>query len=656
MMAPCSQKVAHEATGLVTEAAPFYPNQQSQQVDYNDQQQDYEHEHPQAVYYVDPYDEQHHHHHHHQHQYYQYAPYDYQQQQSQPQSVELPKKKSLADLGLDSLGFVSDEDDDSTQDTTSPRTHHTQQHATNQLEGGEEGDGPSPAYTSGAYRRSHMHDGAYGHGAEQQQDNRFVGRGGGDSVHYSQAHVPLHHASTGHDPTMLTQQQQYEQHFQHHHQPGGIDAQQHNQHQYANGGGYPGGWSQYPQHHQHQYHQQYPPEHHQHHHEHQEQGGGQGVVDEYGYATWEGVSRNGGIGPEEMGDLDEHQFLTFLQESFPGYSLESLEDLLAANNHDISLTVEMLTDLDIEEKPPEPPPLDDESNFPTLGGGDGAGGNNNNKGAVVDTRPPSPPTEIFRSFTISGGRSNVRGGASAVTSSVVGADENGNFADRVRTQTSIPTPLAATTERGSVQIGYGSGHFGGGGGGGGRVSRASAAASHQPWVETGDAVSNLYASTREDARDHMRLRNICFQQATQAYLTGNKALAKELSRKGRNHARAMKAAHEEAAGTIFRERNANIQPQGTNNAGVDGGPRMFDLHGLHVAEAVAVLRRELPNCRAVGERVVHVLVGTGHHVKGSRTPARLPAAVAEFLHASRIRYWEPQAGMLEVDVASIVVS
>ena len=655
MMAPCSQKVAHEATGLVTEAAPFYPHQQPRQVAYNsDQKQDREHEHE---HYVDPYDEQQQQHqqYQHQHHYYQYASYEYQQQQSQPQSVELPKKKSLADLGLDSLGFVSDEDDDSTQETTSPLTYHTQQCAMNQPEGGEEGEGPPPAYAaSGAYH-SHMHDGAYGHGhgAEQQQDNRSVGTGGGNIVYYSHACVPLHHATTSHDPAMLPHQQQYEQHFQHHHQPGdGIDAQHHQQHQYANGGGYPGGWSQYPRHHQHQYHQQYPPEHHQHHHEHEEQGGGQGVVN--GYATWEGVSRNGGIGPEEMGDLDEHEFLTFLQESFPGYSLESLEELLAANNHDISLTVEMLTDLDIEEKPPEPPPLDDESNFPTLRGGDGAGEDNNNKGPGVDNRPPSPPTEIFRSFTISGGRSNVRGGASAMTSSVVGADENGNFADRVRTQTSIPTPLTAATERRSVQVGYGSGHFGGGGAG--RGSRASAAASHQPWVETGEAVSNLYTSTREDARDHMRLRNICFQQATQAYLTGNKALAKDLSRKGRNHARAMRAAHEEAAGTVFRERNANIQPQGTNNAGGVGGPRMFDLHGLHVAEAVAVLRRELPNCRAIGERVVHVLVGTGHHVKGSRTPARLPAAIAEFLHASRIRYWEPQAGMLEVDVASVVVS
>ena len=78
----------------MTEAAPFYPQQQ--QGGYHDGT---------AEYYEDPYDEHH----------------QYQQHQ---QAVELPKKKSLADLGLDSLGFVSDTDegDDSGQDTASPQT------------------------------------------------------------------------------------------------------------------------------------------------------------------------------------------------------------------------------------------------------------------------------------------------------------------------------------------------------------------------------------------------------------------------------------------------------------------------------------------------------------------------------------------------------
>ena len=44
-------------------------------------------------------------------------------------------------------------------------------------------------------------------------------------------------------------------------------------------------------------------------------------------------------------------------------------------------------------------------------------------------------------------------------------------------------------------------------------------------------------------------------QATQAYLIGNKALAKELGAKGRHHSDQMKAAHAAASETIFQQRN-----------------------------------------------------------------------------------------------------
>ena len=159
----------------------------------------------------------------------------------------------------------------------------------------------------------------------------------------------------------------------------------------------------------------------------------------------------------------------------------------------------------------------------------------------------------------------------------------------------------------------------------------------------------MYASTREEARDHMRLRNVCFQQATQAYLSGNKSLAKELSRKGRAHARAMASAHSHAAAAIYEERNASLAA-----AGVGGGaPRMIDLHGLHRAEAVSILTREFPERRARGEMVVHVLVGTGHHTKNTHQPAPLAAVVKEFCHHWGLRFWVPQAGMLEVDLSSM---
>ncbi|CAI7845796.1 unnamed protein product, partial [Closterium sp. NIES-53] len=65
---------------------------------------------------------------------------------------------------------------------------------------------------------------------------------------------------------------------------------------------------------------------------------------------------------------------------------------------------------------------------------------------------------------------------------------------------------------------------------------------------------NLYGDMREEARDHARIRNACFEQATQAYLAGNKAAAKELSARGQWHNEQMKAAHAKASDAIFRTR------------------------------------------------------------------------------------------------------
>ena len=85
-----------------------------------------------------------------------------------------------------------------------------------------------------------------------------------------------------------------------------------------------------------------------------------------------------------------------------------------------------------------------------------------------------------------------------------------------------------------------------------------------------------------------------------------------------------------------------------------GGDGLIDLHGLHVSEAIHILKVELAAmksaARAAGERVpVMVCVGTGHHTKGSRT-ARLPIAVEQFLLDEGLHYTQPQPGLLRVMV------
>lgn len=84
------------------------------------------------------------------------------------------------------------------------------------------------------------------------------------------------------------------------------------------------------------------------------------------------------------------------------------------------------------------------------------------------------------------------------------------------------------------------------------------------------------------------------------------------------------------------------------------GQRLIDLHGLHVGEAIPLLKREIAqlryNVRNTRQReTVFICVGTGHHTKGSRTPSRLPAAVQRYLlEEEHLQFTEPQAGMLRI--------
>ncbi|KAL9262647.1 Polyadenylate-binding protein-interacting protein 7-like protein [Drosera capensis] len=123
------------------------------------------------------------------------------------------------------------------------------------------------------------------------------------------------------------------------------------------------------------------------------------------------------------------------------------------------------------------------------------------------------------------------------------------------------------------------------------------------------------------------------KRARQAYLIGNKALAKELSVKGQLHNMQMKAAHHKAQESIYQQRNASILELQSNGKGQE---KMIDLHGLRANEAIHVLKHELAAlrsaARSAGQRLpVYICVGTGHHTRGSRTPARLPIAVQRYL-------------------------
>ncbi|CAN4076735.1 unnamed protein product [Withania somnifera] len=376
----------------------------------------------------------------------------------------------------------------------------------------------------------------------------------------------------------------------------------------------------------------------------------------------EGPHYNGNSGNNFADMMNEQPFfeadvnpLEFLASQFPGFAAESLAEVYYANAGDLNLTIEMLTQLEVQVdgglnqnmnlkalSAPNLSALD----FPALSVSESQNHSQKYSGSDVQQN-----VNLYRSsekennlLFRSGSSVPFRGAtdfASAVRkmasqdSSIWKYDRIGLADGSVGSSRNSPV-LASSYNGGQSRGIYGD-----------RLQSRGSTRAAPVWLETGEAVANIYSEMREEARDHARLRNAYFEQARQAYLIGNKALAKELSVKGQLHNMQMKAAHGKAQESIFRLRNPEMQGNGS------GQERIIDLHGLHVTEAIHVLKRELSvlrnAARSADQRVqVYICVGTGHHTKGSRTPARLPISVQRYLLEEGLDYSEPQPGLLRV--------
>ncbi|KAL2318007.1 hypothetical protein Fmac_031883 [Flemingia macrophylla] len=351
-------------------------------------------------------------------------------------------------------------------------------------------------------------------------------------------------------------------------------------------------------------------------------------------------------------DLNPLQFLSSL---FPGFASESLAEVFFANGCDLHLTVEMLTQLELQvdgsfnqnlsPKTLSAPNLN-AMDFPALSS---SNVQNTAKYAAENAQQSGNPylssdkdMLMFKSGPSIPSRGSVDF-ASAVRklasqdSGIWKYDKNGSGNVSTGSSRSL-NALASAYNGGQGRVNIGD-----------RLQTRGSARAAPVWLETGEAVANMYSELREEARDHARLRNAYFEQARQAYLVGNKALAKELSVKGQLHNMHMKAAHGKAQESIYRQRNP-VTPEMQANG--RGHQRMIDLHGLHVSEAIHVLRHELSvlrtTARAAEQRLqVYICVGTGHHTRGSRTPARLPIAVQRYLlEEEGLDFTEPQPGLI----------
>ncbi|KAJ3127349.1 hypothetical protein HK098_006433 [Nowakowskiella sp. JEL0407] len=165
------------------------------------------------------------------------------------------------------------------------------------------------------------------------------------------------------------------------------------------------------------------------------------------------------------------------------------------------------------------------------------------------------------------------------------------------------------------------------------------------WVATGDALESEYYKHRQEAIDVAIARNRLFQQATEAYRSGNKAAAKSLSLQAHALNENLHQLHESASERIFSSRNK-----------LDS--HSIDLHGLHPDEATRLMQKQLISlAKQYKEGTISIVTGSGHHSRGNK--AKVLPAVREFLTRKGWRFKETgmkdgYGGLILVDLSSVL--
>ncbi|KAG8897547.1 hypothetical protein FRB99_008096 [Tulasnella sp. 403] len=106
-----------------------------------------------------------------------------------------------------------------------------------------------------------------------------------------------------------------------------------------------------------------------------------------------------------------------------------------------------------------------------------------------------------------------------------------------------------------------------------------------------------YKSLRARARQAGDAMARSFRESQDAYHTGNKARAKELSNQGKQQQAEMERLNKEASEWIFKQNN------------LDSGPDEVDLHGLYVKEAVEQTEKAIAGAKRRGDSQIRLIVG-----------------------------------------------
>ncbi|XP_062216590.1 polyadenylate-binding protein-interacting protein 7-like isoform X2 [Phragmites australis] len=160
------------------------------------------------------------------------------------------------------------------------------------------------------------------------------------------------------------------------------------------------------------------------------------------------------------------------------------------------------------------------------------------------------------------------------------------------------------------------------------------------WLES-DAAANPYLESKDEVHDFASPRHAFLEQDRQAFLTGNNPLTKDLTLKELYNMQS-RLNQEKVKETTYRQRFQMPELQGL----IQEQNPPIDLCGLHISEAIHVLNYELNNrrkiARATGCRL-HVII-----VSSTRTPARLTAAVEQYLMEHGLQYTQAQPGLFRV--------
>ncbi|EMG50563.1 hypothetical protein SBY92_001380 [Candida maltosa Xu316] len=158
------------------------------------------------------------------------------------------------------------------------------------------------------------------------------------------------------------------------------------------------------------------------------------------------------------------------------------------------------------------------------------------------------------------------------------------------------------------------------------------------------ATDSEYKRLRNEADKLYKKKQQLSQQSQQAYKSGDKQQAHELSEESKRVLSQAEECNRQAAQYVFRENNE------------DSGPDEIDLHGLYVKEAEWILERRIYHAVNTQQSHLNVIVGKGLH--SANGVAKIKPAVDELCDKVRLNHYiDPKnAGVLVIDLKNVNVN